>query len=178
MLTQLVHHIITRVWRIYSNIRIFEYFWYEYLFGRSFVSFFVYEYIRIFVRIEINTNITLWPNPIVINWLPLDEEETRTPWADHQKGGYRNNSQLDTNSQLNTATIVNSVAETRMCGSKWPPLLLFSCSWPRFMMTQMCLMLVCSNRSCAFMLGQTFSMVRHSTNRPCDAIPTPSDWMV
>ena len=42
-----------RVWRIYSNIRIFEYFWYEYLFGHSFVSFFVYEYIRIFVRIKI-----------------------------------------------------------------------------------------------------------------------------
>ena len=42
-----------RVWRIYSNIRIFEYFWYEYLFGHSFASFFVYEYIRIFVRIKI-----------------------------------------------------------------------------------------------------------------------------
>ena len=48
----------TRVWRIYSNIRIFEYFWSEYLFGYSFVSFFGYEYIRIFVRVNfLDTNI-------------------------------------------------------------------------------------------------------------------------
>ena len=47
-----------RVWRIYSNIRIFEYFWPEYLFGYSFVSFFGYEYIRISVRINLlDTNI-------------------------------------------------------------------------------------------------------------------------
>ena len=50
--------ICTRVWRIYSNIRIFEYFWSEYLFGYSFVSFFGYEYIRIFVRVNfLDTNI-------------------------------------------------------------------------------------------------------------------------
>ena len=47
-----------RVWRIYSNIRIFKYFWSEYLFGYSFVSFFGYEYIRIFVRVNfLDTNI-------------------------------------------------------------------------------------------------------------------------
>ena len=52
-----------RVWRIYSNIRIFEYIGHEYIFGHSFVSIFLlriysdirscqiclYEYIRTFV---------------------------------------------------------------------------------------------------------------------------------
>ena len=39
-------------------IQIFEYFWSEYLFGYSFVSFFGYEYIRIFVRVNfLDTNI-------------------------------------------------------------------------------------------------------------------------
>ena len=38
-----------RVWRIYSNIQIFQYFWSKYLFGYSIVSFSGYEYIRIFV---------------------------------------------------------------------------------------------------------------------------------
>ena len=51
-------YICYRVWRIYSNIRIFKYSWSEYLFGYSFVSFFGYEYIRIFVRVNFwNTNI-------------------------------------------------------------------------------------------------------------------------
>ena len=53
----------TRVWRIYSNIRIFEYIGHEYIFGHSFISIFLlwiyldirscqiclYEYIRTFV---------------------------------------------------------------------------------------------------------------------------------
>ena len=48
----------SRVWRIYSNIQIFEYFWSKYLFGYSFVSFFWYEYIWLFVRINfLDTNI-------------------------------------------------------------------------------------------------------------------------
>ena len=52
------YQVYNRVWRIYSNIRIFEYFWSEYLFGYSFVSFLGYEYIRIFVRvIFLDTNI-------------------------------------------------------------------------------------------------------------------------
>ena len=39
-------------------IRIFEYFWSKYLFGYSFVSFFGYKYIRIFVRVNfLDTNI-------------------------------------------------------------------------------------------------------------------------
>ena len=43
---------------IYSNIQIFKYFSSEYLFGYSFVSFFGYEYIRIFVRVNfLDTNI-------------------------------------------------------------------------------------------------------------------------
>ena len=47
-----------RVWRIYSKIQIFEYFWSEYLFGYSFVSFFGYEYIHIFVCVNfLDTNI-------------------------------------------------------------------------------------------------------------------------
>ena len=47
-----------RVWQIYLNIRIFKYFWFEYLFGYSFISFFGYEYIRIFVRVNfLDTNI-------------------------------------------------------------------------------------------------------------------------
>ena len=41
-----------RVWRIYSNIWIFEYFWSEYSFGYLFKSKFWYKYIRIFVRIN------------------------------------------------------------------------------------------------------------------------------
>ena len=41
-------------------IRIFEYFRPEYLFGYSFVSKIWYEYIRIFVRVKIHTNVTLW----------------------------------------------------------------------------------------------------------------------
>ena len=62
-----------RVWRIfeYSNIRIIfntnihSYHirivsFYTNIFGYSFVSFSWYEYIRIFIRIEINTNVTLW----------------------------------------------------------------------------------------------------------------------
>ena len=41
-----------RVWRIYSNIRIFEYIGYKYIFGHSFVSIFWYKYIRIFVCVN------------------------------------------------------------------------------------------------------------------------------
>ena len=52
------HSLRCRVWRIYSNIWIFKYFWSKYLFGYSFVSFFGYEYIRIFVRVNfLDTNI-------------------------------------------------------------------------------------------------------------------------
>ena len=54
----------TRVWRIYSNIRIFEYIWHKYLFGHSFGSILfvriysdirsgqicLYEYIQTFVH--------------------------------------------------------------------------------------------------------------------------------
>ena len=62
-----------RVWRIfeYLNIRIIfntnihSYHirivsFYTNIFGYSFVSFSWYEYIQIFIRIEINTNVTLW----------------------------------------------------------------------------------------------------------------------
>ena len=48
----------SRVWRICSNVRIFKYFWSEYVFGYLFVSFSGYKYIRIFVRVNFfDTNI-------------------------------------------------------------------------------------------------------------------------
>ena len=46
------------VWRIYSNVWTFKYFWSEYLFGYSFASFFGYKYIRIFIHVNfLDTNI-------------------------------------------------------------------------------------------------------------------------
>ena len=69
-----------RVWRIfeYSNIRIIfntnihSYHirivsFYTNIFGYLFVSFSWYEYIRIFIRIEINTNVTLCIGPLRFN---------------------------------------------------------------------------------------------------------------
>ena len=70
----MVHRwVVSRVWRIfeYSNIRIIfntnihSYHirivsFYTNIFGYSFVLFSWYKYIRIFICIEINTNVTLW----------------------------------------------------------------------------------------------------------------------
>ena len=57
-LITLIHNNQFRVWRIYSNIQIFDYICHKYLFRHSFVSIFRYEYIRTIVRVKFEcTNI-------------------------------------------------------------------------------------------------------------------------
>ena len=81
----------SREWRIYSNIQIFpiQIFirifirikkFHTNIFGYSFVSFSWHEYIRIFIRIKIHTNVTLWNEPkwTFENWMFCLPTQTKT----------------------------------------------------------------------------------------------------